>query len=283
MGRSLKEALLGQYAALQEAGLAPTEVPQEDESPLVVVESAPRGRATRSRRESVDRYLEADDLDPNGQFDRDRRKGAPRREHRGEELGRDGRRRPGGGAFAGSNGGPGGGRGRGRGRPGEFEPEFAAPSAGGPAGGLAGPRGPRPAGPMGPRPPMRPGMGGPRPGGPPMPGRLPSRTNMLQQRAEQRRKDEDDIVEMRQLLAEFGGESAIVDDEAMEAFSRALAEETGALPPPRIVVDAIKEAHSADPRKIGDAVRAYYRRPRPRPAGAAATSPVAEAAVATPA
>ncbi len=46
MGRSLKEALLGQYAALQEAGLAPTEVPQEDEAPLIVVESAPRGRAT---------------------------------------------------------------------------------------------------------------------------------------------------------------------------------------------------------------------------------------------
>ena len=60
MGRSLKEALLGQYAALQEAGLAPTEVPQEDETPLVVVESAPRGRATRPRRESVDRYLEAE-------------------------------------------------------------------------------------------------------------------------------------------------------------------------------------------------------------------------------
>jgi hypothetical protein len=266
VGRSLKEALLGQYAALQEAGLAPTEVPQEDETPLVVVESAPRGRATRSRRESVDRYLESDDLDPNGQFDRDRRKGAPRREHRGEEIGRDGRRRPG-GASPGGSGGPGGGRGRSRGRPGEFEPEFAAPTAGGPPG-LAGPRGPRPAGPPmgGLRPPMRPGMGAPRLGGPPLPNRLPSRTNMLQQRAEQRRRDEDDIVEMRRLLTEFGGESVVVDDEAMETFSRALAEETGALPPPRIVVDAIKEAQSADPRKIGDAVRAYYRRPRPRPA-----------------
>jgi len=287
VGRSLKEALLGQYAALQEAGLAPTEVPQEDEAPLVVVESAPRGRATRSRRESVDRYLEADDLDPNGQFDRDRRKGAPRREHRGEELGRDGRRRPG-GASPSSSGGPGGGRGRGRGRPGEFEPEFAAPTPGGLPGGLAGPRGPRPAGPMAPRPPLRPGLGAPRPGGPPVPGRLPSRTNMLQQRAEQRRRDEDDIVEMRRLLAEYGGESAVVDDEAMETFSRALAEETGALPPPRIVVDAIKEAQSADPRKIGDAVRAYYRRPRPRPAGAPApaqTEPAVptEPAIPTPA
>src|SRR6202022_493053 len=141
-----------------------------------------------------------------------------------------------------------------------------APTAGGPP--LAGARGPRPAGPPlgGPRPPMRPGMGAPRPGGPPLPGRLPSRTNMLQQRAEQRRRDDDDIAEMRRLLGEFSAEGVVVDDDAMETFSRALAEETGALPPPRIVVDAIKEAQSADPRKIGDAVRAYYRRPRPRPA-----------------
>lgn len=261
MGRSLKEALLGQYAALQEAGLAPTEVPQEDEAPLVVVESAPRGRATRSRRESVDRYLEGDDLDPNGQFDRDRRR-APRREHRGEELGRE-RRRPG----SGSSNGPGGARARGRGKPGELELEFAPPAGGAPgADRTFGPRSPRPAGgPVGPRP-ARPGMGAPRLGGPPGPGgpgRPPSRTNMLQQRADQRRRDEDDIVEMRQLLAEFSGQE--IDDQFMEAFSRGLAEETGALPPPRIVVDAIRESRSADPRRIADAVRAYYRRPRARP------------------
>src|SRR5919199_5355147 len=171
VGRSLKEALLGQFAALQEAGLAPTEVPQEEEAPLVVVESAPRGRAARPRRETVDRYLEADDLDANGQFDRDRRR-PPRREHRGEEAGRE-RRRPTGPA-----------RGRGRGRPGEFEPEFTAP-AGPVTERPAGPRGPRPAGPpTGPRPP-RPGMGAPRVGGPPGgPGRPPTRTAMLQQRAE---------------------------------------------------------------------------------------------------
>jgi len=255
VGRSLKEALLGQLGALQEAGLAPTEVPQEEEAPLVVVESAPRGRAARPRRESVDRYLEADELD--GGFDRDRRK-LPRREHRGEgEAGRDRRR-------SGTGGGGGGGRGRGRGRPGELEPEFAVPSVSAPgADRPAGPRGPRPAGPMGPRPP-RPGMGAPRPGGPPGAGRGPvSRTAMLQQRAEQRRRDEDDILEMRRLLAEFSGET--VDDQYMETFSRALAEETGALPPPHIVVEAIKQSQSADARKIGDAVRAYYRRPRPRP------------------
>jgi hypothetical protein len=86
---------------------------------------------------------------------------------------------------------------------------------------------------------------------------------MLQQRAEQRRRDEDDILEMRRLLAEVTGQE--IDDQFMETFSRGLAEETGALPPPRIVVEAIKESRSAEPRKIADAVRAYYRRPRARP------------------
>ena len=94
---------------------------------------------------------------------------------------------------------------------------------------------------------------------------------MLQQRAEQRRRDEEDIAEMRRLLGELGGQE--IDDQAMEVFSRAMAEETGALPPPRIVVEAIKESQSADPRKIADAVRAYYRRPRPRPPVAAPPAP----------
>jgi hypothetical protein len=85
---------------------------------------------------------------------------------------------------------------------------------------------------------------------------------MLQQRAEQRRRDDEDIAEMRRLLAEFSGQE--VDDHFMEVFSRGLAEETGALPPPHIVVEAIRESKSAEPRKIGDAVRAHYRRPRPR-------------------
>lgn len=94
---------------------------------------------------------------------------------------------------------------------------------------------------------------------------------MLQQRAEQRRRDEDDILEMRTLLAEFSGQQ--IDDQFMETFSRGLAEETGALPPPRIVVEAMKESRSAEPRVIADAVRAYYRRPRPRPAIAAQHPP----------
>ena len=68
---------------------------------------------------------------------------------------------------------------------------------------------------------------------------------------------------MRRLLAEISGRE--IDDQFMETFSRGLAEETGALPPPHIVVQAIKEAGSIDPRKIGDAVRAAVVRPRPRP------------------
>jgi hypothetical protein len=111
---------------------------------------------------------------------------------------------------------------------------------------------------------------------------------MLQQRADQRRRDEDDIVEMRRLLAEISGQE--IDDAFMEAFSRGMAEETGALPPPRIVVDAIRESRSAEPRNIADAVRAYYRRPRQRPPMASRPTPAEpvdepaaeEEAVATP-
>jgi hypothetical protein len=102
---------------------------------------------------------------------------------------------------------------------------------------------------------------------------------MLQQRAEQRRLEEEDILEMRRLLGELSA-GVEIDDTFMETFSRGLAEETGALPPPRIVVEAIRESQSADPRKIGDAVRAYYRRPRPRPA---APTPPPQPPIATPA
>ena len=75
-------------------------------------------------------------------------------------------------------------------------------------------------------------------------------------------------------------DAAKTDRALMEAFSRGLAEETGALPPPNIVVEAIREAQSAEPRKIGDAVRAHYRRPRPRPP---MSPPQQQSAVPTPA
>src|SRR5207244_13498141 len=103
--------------------------------------------------------------------------------------------------------------------------------------------------------------------------------SMPQQPAEQRRRDDDDITDMRTLLAEYAGLE--IDDQFMETFSHGLQEETGALPPPRIVVEAIKEAKSAEPRRIADAVRAYYRRPRPRPQMSPPPQP--EPAVPTPA
>lgn len=95
------------------------------------------------------------------------------------------------------------------------------------------------------------------------------RTDMLQQRAEQRRREEDEITDMRRLLGEISGEE--IDDAYMERFSQALTEETGALPPPGIVVSILKDVRSADPRIIGDGVRAFFRRRRApaRPAGGA--------------
>ena len=273
MGRSLKEALLDQFALLQERGLAPSEMPQDDESPLIVVETAPRGRSTRVRRESVDRYSEREDeIEANGQFNRDRRRPLPRREH-GVDEARDRRRPP--------------ARGRGRRPDGEAEPDLLtgpAPLGGQPAG-VRPPLGPRPMG-GAPRPggPPRPGMGAPRPGlgvGAPRP--QAGRTEMMQQRAELRRREEDEIAEMKSLLADLQG--AEMDEAAMETFSKGLLEELGALPPPRIVVEAIKATNSAEPRKIGDAVRAYYRRPkgRPQPQGEGRPVAPAEPRVPTPA
>lgn len=109
------------------------------------------------------------------------------------------------------------------------------------------------------------GPGGPtvqRPGGalfrPPM-----GRTDMLQQRSEQRRRDEQDLIDIRALLGEYRG--AEIDDEALDQFRVVLTEETGALPPTRVVLEAMRLAKSGDPRAIADAVRAYYRRARSRP------------------
>jgi hypothetical protein len=252
VGRSLKEALLDQFALLQERGLAPSEVPNEDDAPMIVVETVSRGRMSPPRRESLERFNEREEeMGFGGDFgERGARGRGPRREHgRGEDARGGERRRP-----------PARGR---TGRRPEGELEIPMPAAPFSPGGFAGPNRRPPMGGMGPRPPFRPGMGAPRPG---MGGPRPQgRTELMQQKSDDRRRDEADIAEMRKLLAEFGGQE--MDGEAMDAFSKALTEEVGALPPPRIMVEAIKESKSADPRKLGDAVRAYYRRRR-RPAGA---------------
>ncbi len=101
--------------------------------------------------------------------------------------------------------------------------------------------------------------GGPppqRPNGP----RPPSQSDLLQQRAEQRRREQEQRDGVRGVLESVrGGE---VDDDALNAFLGELTAETGALPPLGVVVEAMRTAGTDQVRAIGDEVRAYYRRPR---------------------
>jgi hypothetical protein len=86
-------------------------------------------------------------------------------------------------------------------------------------------------------------------------------TDRLQQRAEQRRRDEELRTNLRQVLATTtGGE---VDDETFEKFLADLAVETGALPPLDRVVEAVELAKSVEPAKVGQQIRMLYRRRRP--------------------
>jgi hypothetical protein len=102
------------------------------------------------------------------------------------------------------------------------------------------------------------------------PAPMVSRTDLLRERAEQRRRDETERQEINDVLAEYRGTP--VDDEAVTAFFAALTEEVGALPPLRVVLHATRAAQSDQPDKVGDQVRVYYRsararRPQPVAAG----------------
>ncbi len=67
---------------------------------------------------------------------------------------------------------------------------------------------------------------------------------------------------LQQLLAEAnGGEFT---PEAYEKFLADLTHEVGALPPIERLIEAIQLAKSIEPAKLGQQVRALYRR-RPRP------------------
>jgi hypothetical protein len=117
----------------------------------------------------------------------------------------------------------------------------------------------RPGGPMGPGGPG--GFAGPsRPGGPPQMGT----TDRLRERAEQRRREEETRDQLVQQLATVTGGEAT--GEALDEFLGKLTVETGALPPLERVLEALKLANSAEPAKVGNAVRQLFRRPRPRPA-----------------
>lgn len=56
------------------------------------------------------------------------------------------------------------------------------------------------------------------------------------------------------------------DGDQYDKFLADLTVEVGALPPLERLVEALQLANSVEPAKVGDQVRALYRRPRPRPA-----------------
>lgn len=84
---------------------------------------------------------------------------------------------------------------------------------------------------------------------------------LLERRADQRRQEQSQREEICQQLSRVRGSE--VDDVAVTAFLRGLERETGALPPFRVVLEAMRDADSDNPLAVADAVRRYYRRPRP--------------------
>ena len=214
MPKSLKEALLEQLGALQERGLAPSEVPDEPEEPVFEAYSsgsgtalATRPRSTKTRRPDSGRRV--DQRAPRGR--RDRFEGGGDDFEDPDRAGGRGKRpaRPAGGRWR------------------RTEPEMEM--AGGPA---------------------------------PAPTPAVSRTDLLRERAEQRRRDETDRQEILDALTEYRG--APLDEEAATVFFAALTEEVGALPPLRVVLHATRAAQSDKPDKVGDQVRVYYRSARAR-------------------
>ncbi len=301
MAKSLKEALMEKFADLQQLGIAPTTAPVEDDGPAVTVEMGSDNYGDGGRRQRSNR---------GGMYDDDRRgmdmpfRG---RANRGAPTGPGGRP-----VRSGERGGPD----RGRGGPGAGGERFRRPDRGGERAALegmpspmtgprppfgdrpmaprppfgTGPGGPRP--PFGDRPPMGPRPGGPGgPGGPPMgprpagpggPGPMGQGPDLrAQQAAERRRREAGQRDELLALIATHGGVEAT--PEVYDKFLSDLTVETGALPEIGRVIDAIKIAKSIEAAKVGNAVRALFRRPRPRPAGAPAGGPPRPVAAAAPA
>lgn len=217
MPKSLKEALLEQLGALQERGLAPSEVPdaEEPDEPMFDAYNSGSGTALATRPRSA----------------KTRRPDGARRVDQ---------RSP-------------------RGRRTQFEgggEEFEDPDR-------AGARGKRPAKSANTRwrrsePEMEMSPAGPAAA----PAAPVSRTDLLRERAEQRRREETDRQELVDVLQGYRG--APIDEDGITAFFAALTEEVGALPPLRVVLHAARAAETDQPDKIGDQVRVYYRSARAR-------------------
>jgi len=230
VAKNLKEALLEQMAELQERGLAPGEIPveQEEEPSYAQYEGEVERRSTgRERGGEPRRGL-------GGRAPRVRSRPPDlRREHR--EL-RE----------------PRGGRGRRPSRESRESRELPPPELAGlpPAAPLRPPPPPRP---MGQPAPDRPRFAGPRPA---------TRSDMLRRNAERIQREQTERSQIRELLTGYNGQEA--DDAAMDGFFSQLATETGALPPLNVVLEALQSAGSADPSEVGNQVRLHYRRARSR-------------------
>lgn len=231
MAKNLKEALLEQMDVLQERGLAPGEIPveQEEEPSYAYFEG------------EADRRPASGDRDGNGRRSPGR---APRarsrppaarqreREHSEQRVGRE--RRP---------------------------PRMSRESRGEPGPDLVGPL---PVPTIRPSAPPRPSFGPPplnhRPvGAPPRPA---PRADLLRRNAERIQREQTERNDIRELLGRFGGGEA--DDAAVETFFEQLTPEIGALPPLSVVLEALQSAGSADPSEVGNQVRLHYRRARTR-------------------
>jgi len=216
--KSLKEALMEQLGALQERGLAPSEVPdaEEPDEPAFNSYGSTGSTALATRPRAAKPRLRPD---------------AGRRTPRPGAGRRDQFDRPGGGdEFDDSD--RGGAKGKRpakastRFRRAEPEMEMAAAPQGAPAPAV-------------------------------------SRTDLLRERAEQRRRDDADRQEVVDALQGYRAGEA-VDEEAITAFFAQLTEEVGALPPLRVVLHALRAAQTDQPAKVGDQVRVYYRTSRAR-------------------
>lgn len=246
MAKSLKEALLEQMATLQERGLAPGELPveQEEEQSYRNYDDDSGGRTFGGDRDREPRRRTAGAggrqqrsgprgpaLRPREQRElRETRGGRERREVRPSREGRD------------------------------LPPELTGPAPLPPlrpAPLRVGPPGGGPPRPMGPPGAPRPAFAGPRPA---------PRADMLRRNAERLQREQQERNDIRQLLTTYSGEEA--DDAALEKFFSQLAVETGALPPLHVVLGALQNAGNAETTEVGNQVRLHYRRARSRVAPA---------------
>ena len=236
MAKSLKEALLEQMAALQERGLAPGELPAEQEE-----EPSYKNYDAETERRSQWGDPEREPRRGGGaRAQRTRTRAPAQRQREPREL-----REP---------------RGVRERRPSRASQENAELPPD-----LVGPAPAPPPRPSAPRPLMRPGPGQPNLVGP----RPTPRSDMLRRNAERLQREQADRNEIQQLLSSYSGGEA--DDAAVERFFAQLAVETGALPPLNIIVGALQSSGNADPAEVGNQVRLHYRRARAR----AAPTPVA--------